>query len=147
MAHNEGYIDAPPERVFAVLSDPASYGDWVVGSQAVRGADRGFPDAGTRFHHRLGPIWPFVIDDDTEVLEVEPPRRLVLKTNAKLLGSARVELRLAPDGAGTRVTMIEEPVAWQTRLLVNPLTDQLVRVRNAESLRRLRRIAERRARA
>jgi uncharacterized protein YndB with AHSA1/START domain len=143
MAVNEAYMDAPPERVFAVLADASSYSHWVVGTRAVRAADEGFPAPGTRFHHRLG-VPPLTVDDHTEVLASDPPRRLVLLTKARPLGVARVELRLEPDGAGTRVTMTETPADVRTRLLMNPLTDPLVRARNVQSLRRLRRLAEQR---
>src|SRR4028119_1005022 len=48
MALNEIHIDTPPERVFAVLADWRSYGDWVVGSRLMRGADPGRPAPGPR---------------------------------------------------------------------------------------------------
>jgi len=43
MAKNHTTMHATPDRVFAVLSDPDSYGHWVVGSRHVRDADPGFP--------------------------------------------------------------------------------------------------------
>ena len=54
MARNQRDIDAPPERVFAVLADPRCYPEWVVGSKEIRAADPGFPAPGTRFHHTVG---------------------------------------------------------------------------------------------
>ena len=35
MAENEIEIEAPPERVWAVLADPQCFDDWVVGAQNV----------------------------------------------------------------------------------------------------------------
>jgi uncharacterized protein YndB with AHSA1/START domain len=142
MARNEIHVAAPPERVFAVLADPWCYGEWVVGSQTVRGVDGRWPQPGSRLHHRIG-VGPLAIPDNTEVLEVDPPRRLALQARARPLGTARVTLILNPDGGGTRVTMIEDPGDAWTRLLFNPVTHLLVRIRNAESLRRLKRLAER----
>jgi uncharacterized protein YndB with AHSA1/START domain len=142
VAINEAYIDVPPERVFAVLADASRYAEWVVGTHAIREADEDFPAPGTRFQHRLG-LPPLTVDDDTEVLTSDPPRQLTLLTKARPFGVARVQLRLQPDGAGTRVTMTETPADIRARLLVNPLTDPLVRARNVQSLRRLRRLAER----
>ena len=141
MARNDTHIDAPPERVFEVLSDPDSYGYWVVGSKRIRDADPGFPAAGTKFHHTVG--WgPIDVDDHTAVLESEPPRRLKLKAKARPLGTALVTLQIEPEGTGSRVTMIEDAGDHLTALVFNPLTHLLVRGRNVESLDRLRELAE-----
>jgi uncharacterized protein YndB with AHSA1/START domain len=141
MARNETQIAVAPERVFDVLIDAATYGDWVVGSRDVRGADADWPSVGSRFHHRVG-VGPLTLNDHTEVLEIDRPRRLVLHARARPLGTAKVDLRLEPSPEGTRVTMIETAGDLLSRLGINPLTDPLVRLRNKESLRRLRRIVE-----
>ena len=143
MALNEIHIDAPPERVFAVLADWRSYGDWVVGSRKMRGADPGFPAAGTRFHHQVG--WgPLRLNDHTAVLEVDQPRKLVLKAKARPLGTAVVALEMKRENGGTRVYMREDPGDAATAFVFNPLTHLLVRGRNEESLRRLKRLSEER---
>jgi uncharacterized protein YndB with AHSA1/START domain len=141
VARNTRVIGAPPERVFAVLADPDSYGHWVVGSDTIRGADPGFPAVGTRFHHRVG-FGPIKVNDHTEVLSVDPPRCLKLRARARPLGTALVTLTLEARGPGhTLVTMIEDAGDPLTRLVFNPLTHLLVRGRNAESLRRLEELA------
>src|SRR3954467_2859735 len=140
MARNERLIPASPERVFAVLSDPRAYGEWVVGSDVVRDADDTWPEVGSRFHHRVA-AGPLKVDDHTEVLAMEPARRLQLHAKARPLGTAKVTLDLERRGGGTLVTMVEDPGDVVTRLLFNPLTHLLVRRRNAESLRRLERLA------
>ncbi len=143
MAVNEIHIDAPPERVFAVLADWRSYADWVVGSRTMRGVDPGFPAAGTRFHHQVG--WgPLNLNDHTTVLEVDQPRRLVLKAKARPLGTAVVALDMKREAGGTRVYMREDPGDPVTAFVFNPLTHLLVRGRNTESLQRLKRLAEER---
>ncbi|HEV3000985.1 MAG TPA: SRPBCC family protein [Solirubrobacteraceae bacterium] len=143
MAVNEIHIDAPPERVFAVLADWRSYGDWVVGSRLMRGADPGFPAAGTRFHHQIG--WgPLNLNDHTTVLEVDQPRKLVLKAKARPLGTAVVALEMRRENSGTRVVLREDPGDSATAFVFNPLTHLLVRGRNTESLQRLKRLAEER---
>lgn len=144
MAVNDIHIDAPPERVFAVLADWRSYGDWVVGSRTIRGADPGFPAAGTRFHHQVG-VGPLTINDHTSVLEVDKPRKLILRAKARPLGTAIVDLTMEPGGnGGTKVTMREDPGDTLSAFVFNPLTHLLVRGRNAESLDRLKRLAEER---
>ena len=142
MAINEIHIDAPPERVFAVLADWRSYGDWVVGSRYIRGADPGFPAAGTRFHHQVG-IGPLHLNDHTKVLEVDQPHKLVLRAKARpFLGTAIVDLRLQPEGGGTKVVMREDPGDALTAFVFQPITHLLVRGRNVESLQRLKGLAE-----
>jgi uncharacterized protein YndB with AHSA1/START domain len=140
MARNQRLIPASPERVFAVLADPDAYGDWVVGSDAIRDADPTWPEVGSRFHHRVG-FGPLKVNDHTEVIAMEPERRLELHAKARPLGTARVALDLERRGGGTLVTMVEDAGDPLSRLLFNPLTHVLVRRRNDESLRRLEQLA------
>jgi uncharacterized protein YndB with AHSA1/START domain len=140
-------VDATAQDVFAVLADADSYGEWVVGSDTIRDADAGFPAKGTRFHHRVG-VGLLKTNDHTEVLEADPPFRLELHAKARPAGSAHVTLLMTPrDGGRTDVTMIETAGDLLSRLVFNPLTDPLVKLRNVESLRRLKRLAEARATA
>ncbi len=141
MSTTQRQLGAPPARVFAVLADAAAYGDWVVGSDRIRDADEHWPAPGSRFHHRVG-TGPIKVEDHTEVLESQPPLRLVLRARARPLGTVRVEMILTPRDSGTLVTMIETAADPLSRLAVNPLTDWIVDLRNRRSLRRLARIAE-----
>jgi len=72
MAQNEIHIAVPPADVFSVLSDPAAYGDWVVGSRRIRGADAGFPAVGTKTRHsrRHGEGTPVTTGADDSVADV-----------------------------------------------------------------------------
>lgn len=140
MSTTERMIPALPERVWAVLADPHCYPRWVVGADSVRTADPAWPAAGSRFDHRVG--WgPLKVHDYTQVLAVDAPRRLVLRAKARPLGTARVDLTLAPREGGTFVTMVEEAGDRLTALVFNRLTDPLVHGRNEESLRRLEELA------
>lgn len=142
MARNRVHIAASPERVWKVLADPCCYPDWVVGASTIRDYDEDFPAVGTRFHHKVG-VWPVRLADNSEVLEVEEGRRLVLKVKARPLGTARVELVLDAAPGGTLVFMEEIPHDRLTRLVAaNPVADRLLLVRNAEALSRLKRLAE-----
>jgi uncharacterized protein YndB with AHSA1/START domain len=143
MARNELVMAATPEDVWEVLADPRAYGEWIVGSETIRDWDGDWPAVGSRFHHRIG-LRPLTIADHTEVIDAEPPRRLVLRARARPLGSARVELCIAPHPAGALVVMVEDPDG-PTRFVFPPPAHLLVRLRNGESLRRLRRLAEGRA--
>lgn len=142
MARNVALIPAPPERIWAVLADPRSYAYWVVGSDTIRDADGGWPAPGTRIHHRVG-VGPFKLNDNTEVGESDPPRRLVLHARARPFGTARVALELTAEGTSTRVVMTEGPDDAFSRLLHNRLTDRLLHKRNEEAVRRLAELATR----
>ena len=140
MARNVTLIPVTPDRIWAVLADPGSYGYWVVGSDTIRDADGGWPQPGTKIHHRVG-AGPLKLNDDTQVVESDPPRRLVLHARARPFGTARVALELTAEGTSTRVVMIEEPDDRFSRLLHNPLTDRLLHRRNETALRRLGELA------
>ena len=142
MARNRVHIHATPEEVFGVLADPERYPDWVVGADKIRDYDEEFPAVGSRFHHKVGP-GPVNIRDYSEVLEVDPPHRLVLKAKARPLGTATIELDLRESADGTEVRMQERPGDRLTSLFVgNPVADTALRVRNAEGLARLKRLVE-----
>jgi len=140
VARDETFIPASPAAVWQVLSEPRSYGHWVVGSKEIRDVEGNWPDPGSRFHHSVG-IGPFTVKDHTESEKAVAERRLELKAKARPLGTAKVTLELTPEGNGTRVVMIEDPGDALTALVFNPLTHLLVRGRNAESLRRLGELA------
>jgi len=142
MARNRVHIDASPEEVFAVLSNPYCYPEWVVGAAGIRDHDESFPEVGSRFHHKVG-SWPIGLNDHTEVVEVEPPNRLVLKAKARPLGTATIALDLSESADGTELLMEERPGDRLTSLVAgNPLADTALRVRNAEALARLKRLVE-----
>ena len=143
MARSQLVVATPPETVWEVLAEPQHYGHWVVGSSEIRGWDDDWPEPGSRFYHRVG-FSPLTIADHTEALESDPPRRLVLRAKSRPLGAARVEMRLEPHPAGTLVTMIEDPDLPLAGILTPPPVHAMIRLRNGESLRRLRALAERR---
>ena len=142
MALNDIRVDQPPEAVFELLMDPPCYPEWVVGARKIRAVDDDWPAVGSRFHHSVA-LGPLSLKDSTLIEELEPDRRLVLRTRARPLGVARVEIWLQPENGGTRVTMEENPVSGPLEKGFNRLFDAtLLRGRNQESLRRLKRLAE-----
>lgn len=144
MARNSIAVEAAPEIVFGLLADPPSYALWVVGNKNVRGSDPSWPSPGSEFHHTLG-VGPLVTKDKTVALEAEPPRRLVMDVRGRPFLRATVTFDLVPEGTGTVVTMEEQPRGEPWQKLWNPLLDGLTHLRNAETLRRLKRLAEVRA--
>jgi hypothetical protein len=141
MAHNEIRVNATPEAVFDVLSDPRSFARWVVGSRKIRGADPEWPAEGTSFDHSVG-LGPFTLADCTSVKRSERPRLLTLLVRARPLTQAVVTLQMRRAAAGTLVEMDEHPADRRSRIFFNAFTQPLIRLRNAESLRRLKALAE-----
>jgi uncharacterized protein YndB with AHSA1/START domain len=136
------HFDAPPEKAWEVLSEPREYGFWVTGAHGVHEADENWPATGATFSHTQG-IPPLVINDTTSVVRSEPPRLLELEARVRPLLIAHVLVTVEPEAGGSRVTMDE----WSTGGWLAPLTrlpgaGALIRARNKESLRRLRRRAE-----
>lgn len=137
-------INAPPDTVYDVLADPVSYSLWVVGNKRIRGYDRSWPAPGSEFHHEVG-FGPIATKDKTVALESNPGQRLVMLVRALPFIQATVSYSLEPAGFGTRITMEEVPSGGPWEKLWNPVLDGLTSLRNAESLRRLRQLAEVRA--
>lgn len=138
---NTIHVDVPPERVFAVLSDARCYEHWVVGARRIRDFDPEWPAKGTVFRHALG-VGPLTLHDHSRVVEVDPPRLLVLLVQARPFGTGLVRLTLAPEAAGCLIDMVEGPGGRLTRLVWSRVADALVHRRNDVSLRRLKALAE-----
>jgi uncharacterized protein YndB with AHSA1/START domain len=143
-ARAEISIAAPPEVVFDVLSEPENYAYWVVGSSEIHQSDDTWPAPGSFFEHSQG-FKPVRLRDTTTVLESDRPRRLKLEARIRPFSIAEVDLRIASEGDGSRVTMIEQTTGGVARLAPGPVRDLAFKLRNLESLRRLRRLAEERA--
>jgi hypothetical protein len=128
-----------------VLSDGWLYPLFVVGASRMRAVDDAWPAVGSRLHHSVG-SWPLLIDDTTEVLEVEENRRLLLLARGWPAGQAHVDISLQPSGDTTVVTITEDATAGPGTLIPKPLRDAQLHVRNVEALRRLSFLVEGRTR-
>jgi len=140
VAVNEIGVDCSPSEVFALFADGWRYADWVVGAKRIRSVDPSWPAVGSRLHHTVG-LGPLEVKDNTEVLEVEAPHRLLLLARFRPIGRARIKFELQPDDNGScLVRMTEELLRapeW-VHTIVNPT----IHARNAEALRRLRVLLE-----
>jgi uncharacterized protein YndB with AHSA1/START domain len=142
---NVRMIDAPPQAVWDVLADGWLYPLWVVGATRMRAVEEDWPAVGSRIHHSAG-VWPAVVDDNTEVKEVEPLQRLRLRAKGWPFGEADVVLELEAVGAGTRVTIREDAVQGPGRLVPGVVRAPMLKWRNTEALDRLAHLVEGRAR-
>jgi uncharacterized protein YndB with AHSA1/START domain len=134
-------VDAPPERVWAVLENGWTYPSWVVGASRMRAVDAQWPAPGSKLHHSAG-VWPAVVNDETLVLECDPGRRLRLQAKGWPAGEATVEVRLEPQGSGTLVTMTEDVTRGPSKLVPQFIRQPAIGLRNTETVRRLAYIAE-----
>lgn len=136
-------IDAPRRDVFNVLSDGWRYSNWVVGTSHMYAVQKQWPDVGSKLWHATG-AWPLVVRDETEVVAVDPERRMELVARGRPFGEALIVLTMEDEHAGCRVTMSEQPIAGIARILNNALGKAMFHWRNAESLIRLKSLVERR---
>ena len=141
MSRNRTFVQASPDTVFAVLSDPRKYAYFVVGTRKVRRFDPGYPEQGAAFHHTLG-VGPVVLRDLTRVEEVSEEQHLVLRAQMNVLGVNRVAFSLSDGAGGTEVEVEEHPIEGFVARSWNPLFEALLSLRNQEMLRRLRKAAE-----
>jgi uncharacterized protein YndB with AHSA1/START domain len=143
MAVDEILTSAPPQRVFAVLSDRRRYGDWVVGTETTVAGQGEWPAPGsTLVYQTAGPV---KLSNRTVVCSVEPDRRLELRAKAGLFPDALITIDLLPRSPGTRIRMHERPASRAVSVLATPIGHFLLSRRNRVALNRLRRIAESRS--
>jgi hypothetical protein len=134
-------LTATREQVFGVLGDGWLYPGWVVGAARMRDVDDSWPSPQARLHHSFG-IWPALIDDQTVLLEWDPPRRAVLEARGWPLGTARVEITLTEHAGGSEVCIVEQPNRGPGVLVPPAVRNPLIALRNSETLRRLAFMAE-----
>jgi len=141
MSTNVRVMNCSPEDVFAVLADGWLFPTWVVGASRMRDVDAAWPQVGSKLQHSFG-VWPALINDETTVLEYDPPRRLVIQPKGWPIGEARVtlEVKRRPEGCVVRIT--EEAVEGPGSFVPKPVLDVPLFIRNVETLRRLAYIAE-----
>jgi uncharacterized protein YndB with AHSA1/START domain len=128
-------IAASPAEVYAVLSDPTTYPDWLAGAQHIRHVDADFPSEGARFDHEVGPAESVTVADDSEALIDDPPHRLQLEVHVGPVAGL-VDFQLHATGGGTEV-VFRESVAGRLGLAM-PVLRPLIHARNKASLGRLK---------
>jgi hypothetical protein len=107
----------------------------------MRDVDDAWPAVGSKLQHSFG-VWPALINDETTVLEWDPPRRMVIQPKGWPIGEARVTLDVKPRGHGCVVRITEGAVKGPGALVPDFLLDPPLYLRNVETLRRLAYIAE-----
>jgi uncharacterized protein YndB with AHSA1/START domain len=143
MSKNVRNINAPIENVWSVLANGKSYDQWVVGADTIRSVEQHWPAVGSKLHHtvKAGPV---KTKDNTEVIEVEPRKRLKLRGRARPYGIAEITLDLRSLGSTTDVTITERVIAGPGAFIPRPLQDLALKPRNTKTLKNLADLAEHR---
>ena len=141
MSTNIREMNCTPEDVFAVLADGWLFPTWVVGASRMRDVDEAWPQEGSTLQHSFG-VWPALIDDETTVLEWDPPHRAVIQPAGWPIGEARVTVEVKPRGEDCVVRITEEAVKGPGAWVPSAILDVGLHLRNHETLRRLAFIAE-----
>lgn len=140
-------IDAPAERVFALIDDDSATRRWMRGLEETI-----YPD-GPEQEHRVGTRFRQRIREGSRIADYEgmitvfdPPRRLGVRIGAGDGMTMRVEYRLEAIGGRTRVSYETEmeDAGWFVRALAR-LTSRYMRGVLEGQLVALRRLAEDRA--
>ncbi|MFL5847100.1 MAG: SRPBCC domain-containing protein [Solirubrobacteraceae bacterium] len=140
LAVDEITTAAPPERVFAVLSDRNQYQHWVVGTEHTTEGEGDWPQPGSTLRYTIA--GPLKLSNRTVVKAVAAPHRLELRAKAGPMPDADITLDLIPEAGGTRIRMHERPANKVVSVLTGPLGHFALSRRNQEALERLRRLAE-----
>lgn len=102
--HKSAAYPHPPEVVWAALTDGAALAQWLMPNDFQ-------PVAGHRFQFRVDPMMGYTGIVECEVLEIEPPRRMVWswvtvpRAGKKAHPPLRIEWTLTPEGSGTRLDL------------------------------------------
>lgn len=113
-------VDETPDRVFAVLTDPARFHEWQTG-MAPAAADTGDVGVGSRLRGRrrlAGIAVPFT----AEIVAWQPPRHLAFRSMHAPM-QVRGDYLVAEEAGGSRITMcLRISGGWWSRL---PPTDHV----------------------
>lgn len=107
-----------------------------MGSRRTLSADTSWPAPGSKFEVELAGG----AQDHTEVLALDPGRRIQLHAGARVFGPAKVTIALKESAGGTEVTLVEDPDGKFAPLRLVPPVHLAIKLRNVESLRRFKQL-------
>ncbi|HTF86845.1 MAG TPA: SRPBCC domain-containing protein [Planctomycetota bacterium] len=90
----------PPDRVWAAITSSAAIGEWLMANDFA-------PELGRRFQLRAKPMpgWSGIVD--CEVVELEPPGRMVWRWKSDHIDTT-VSFTLVPTPTGTRLHLVHD---------------------------------------
>jgi len=138
-------VPAPRDTVWQVVSSVERLPDWLTFAEAAETLDG---EGGGRLHRIYGHWGRQRSEIDQRITSWDPPRRLEWRHEAERLDGkpaprfardTRVEIRLEPDGEGTRVTLesFQQPASALKGLVMRVLSRRGLASAYEQSLRRL----------
>jgi uncharacterized protein YndB with AHSA1/START domain len=101
-------IEASPDRVYDVLADPRSLGDWVTIQEELEEAPEGDLEPGSRLRQRMK-VAGRRFHLSWTVIEAKRPERIVWEGRGPMGSEARATYLLSADGGGgTRFSYCNE---------------------------------------
>ncbi|MFD7288785.1 SRPBCC family protein [Streptomyces sp. NPDC059863] len=136
MAVRHQLIAREPVAVWRVLSDPARYADWVVGTARSFPGEGSWPEVGSSLTYtvRLGTK---EFRGRTVVRRHEPPQWLELEAHSGPLGTARIAFDIRSWGDETLVIVDEHPLRGFAGTAHNLVLDAFLQIRHRGMLHRL----------
>ena len=140
----ELFIDAPPERVFALLAEPERTPEWSTNVASIRRTSEGPVGVGSTTEavvKALGTRQRAI----GRCTVFDPPRRIVIDSRTDLGARSRSDSELQPEGGGTRLRATLEysvPGGGVGKLLDKLVAERQTRREFEEALWRLKQILE-----
>ena len=100
-------IEASPDRVYDVLADPRSLGDWVTIQEELEEAPEGDLEPGARLRQRMK-VAGRRFHLSWTVIEAKRPERIVWEGRGPMGSKAKATYQLSADGGGTRFSYCNE---------------------------------------
>ena len=144
------HIDAPQDHVWAIISDTRRYAEWVENTDRVVSASSDRADAGVTYEERNTIAGPLKGSSRWVVDVAEAPRHTVHRGEGIAVANGlRLELTLAPEGAGTRYVhrLIYTPAFGPLGPVINLGLKPSVTRATRRSVANLKAICEREVRA
>jgi uncharacterized membrane protein len=137
-------IEASSANIWAVLTAPVRFPDWITGLQSVEVLTSGDFGIGTRYRTLAG-TGNNLVQWTVEVTGVEPERSIEFAYTGDVEGVGGWRIVPLESGHGYRVTSFDEfspPGGWLTKLLSKLWPDNAARSSRKESLERLKETLE-----
>jgi uncharacterized protein YndB with AHSA1/START domain len=105
----EAFYPFPPQKVWVAITDPRALAEWLMPNDFQ-------PIVGHKFRFQCDPMPLCALLTECEVLEVDPPRKLVytwtayFKKDRPPTGKTTVTWTLTPEAGGTRLVLLHEGV-------------------------------------
>lgn len=134
-------IQAPPDKVYAYLSDFTRHGEWSMSVTKIEQLTPGPVRVGTEF--KSTETIPIEFESFARITALEPPARIAWESTDHQVFRTEWEFEFSPKGAGThlvqRVTF--HPISQLGDQFL-PLRETQVEPENLSSLARLKQILE-----